>query len=190
MDRFFLSSITELTNRREVRRRGRLQCSVLAGAGSGKTRVLVHRIAWFECHAYELSLTCFDGGTFTNKAARRKCKDVSNNLFGVFLPPRHVGWYFMVWLTFFITRSLGDARNWKKTFRSWNSDDQITSHQTHYARTQVIDDTRWPQSEKRCLGLSMDKRRSRRAAHVPDSHDPLYQKYARTVYNLWRSLWT
>jgi len=50
---------------------------VLAGAGSGKTRVLVHRIAW-NVEAMGLNPSSIMAVTFTNKAAK-KCNQEFKN---------------------------------------------------------------------------------------------------------------
>ena len=124
---------------------------VLAGAGSGKTRVLVHRIGWLlatgQCSPFELLAV-----TFTNKAAREMRERIGNLLAaGLRENPDSAtdGLVRSMWIgTFHATarRLLLSHRReagFPDGFTVIDSDDQLRMIK-RLARELNIDDTRWP----------------------------------------------
>ncbi|KZN14448.1 DNA helicase II [Marinomonas sp. TW1] len=148
---------------------------VLAGAGSGKTRVLVHRIAWL-MHAYELSPYSLMAVTFTNKAAREMQGRIEE-LVGV--PPQGMWVGTFHGLAHRLLRAHWRDAGLKENFQIMDSDDQLRLIK-RIMRELSIDDTRWPPKQVAWF-INGQKDEGRRAAHVPDSHDP-FTKGMRELY--------
>ena len=148
---------------------------ILAGAGSGKTRVLVHRIAWL-MHAYEVSPFSIMAVTFTNKAAKEMQARIEQ-LVGV--PPQGMWVGTFHGLAHRLLRSHWRDAGLKENFQIMDSDDQLRLVK-RIMREQNIDETRWPPKQV-CWFINAQKDEGRRAAHVPDSHDP-FSKGMRELY--------
>ena len=88
---------------------------VLAGAGSGKTRVLVHRIAWL-IQTEGMSPYSIMAVTFTNKAAR-EMRGRIEELLGINPQGMWVGTFHG--LAHRLLRSTGRMPVCRKTSRSW-----------------------------------------------------------------------
>ena len=148
---------------------------ILAGAGSGKTRVLVHRIAWL-MHAYEVSPFSIMAVTFTNKAAKEMQARIEQ-LVGV--PPQGMWVGTFHGLAHRLLRAHWRDAGLKENFQIMDSDDQLRMVK-RIMREQNIDETRWPPKQV-CWFINGQKDEGRRAAHVPDSHDP-FSKGMRELY--------
>ncbi|MGB0941383.1 MAG: DNA helicase II [Marinomonas sp.] len=148
---------------------------ILAGAGSGKTRVLVHRIAWL-MHAYEVSPFSIMAVTFTNKAAKEMQARIEQ-LVGV--PPQGMWVGTFHGLAHRLLRAHWRDAGLKENFQIMDSDDQLRMVK-RIMREQNIDETRWPPKQV-CWFINAQKDEGRRAAHVPDSHDP-FSKGMRELY--------
>ncbi len=148
---------------------------VLAGAGSGKTRILVNRIAWL-MHTYQLSPCSIMAMTFTNKAAREMQYRIEE-LVGV--PPQGMWVGTFHGLAHRLLRAHWRDAGLKENFQIMDSDDQLRLVKRIMCEIN-IDNTRW-QPKQMCWFINGQKDKGRRAANVPDNHDP-FSKIMRELY--------
>lgn len=149
---------------------------VLAGAGSGKTRVLVHRIAWL-VQAEGVSPNSILAVTFTNKAAR-EMRERIDQLMKISTGSMWVGTFHG------IAHRLLKA-HWKdaglpQNFQILDSDDQLRMVKRIHKELE-LDESRWPPRQSQWF-INNQKDEGRRADHIQVlGHDPL-QKIQITVY--------
>ena len=149
---------------------------VLAGAGSGKTRVLVHRIAWL-IRAMDFSPWSILAVTFTNKAAREMRSRIEEMLH---IPPHGM------WVGTFhgLAHRLLKA-HWKEAglpqnFQILDSDDQLRLVK-RVCRQLDLDDARWPPKQAQWY-INGQKDEGLRAAHIDVPHGDLYGQTMLQVY--------
>ena len=112
---------------------------VLAGAGSGKTRVLVHRIAWL-LQAEQISPFGILAVTFTNKAAR-EMRGRIEELLGQSIGGMWVGTFHG--LAHRLLRTHWQEAGLPEDFYILDSDDQLRLIK-RINRSLRIDEERWP----------------------------------------------
>jgi DNA helicase II / ATP-dependent DNA helicase PcrA len=113
---------------------------VLAGAGSGKTRVLVHRIAWL-VETKQCSLDQILAVTFTNKAAQ-ELRGRLENLIGKSTKSMWVGTFHG--LTHRMLRLHYQRANLPQTFQILDADDQQRLLKRIITTQLNLDETQWP----------------------------------------------
>ncbi len=141
---------------------------VLAGAGSGKTRVLVHRIAWL-LQAEGLSPYSILAVTFTNKAAgemRARLED----LVGLQAGGLWVGTFHG--LAHRLLRAHWQEANLPQSFQILDSEDQLRALR-RLIRDMGLDENQWPAKESQWFinarkdeGLRPDKLTAGRDVHL------------------------
>lgn len=149
---------------------------VLAGAGSGKTRVLVHRIAWL-IRALDFSPWSILAVTFTNKAAREMRGRIEDMLH----IPTHGLW---VGTFHGLAHRLLKA-HWKEAglpqnFQILDSDDQLRLVK-RVCRELELDEARWPPRQAQWY-INGQKDEGLRAAHIEAPHGDLFAQTMLQVY--------
>lgn len=149
---------------------------VLAGAGSGKTRVLVHRIAWL-IRAESFSPWSVLAVTFTNKAA----KEMRNRIEEMMQISSHGLW---VGTFHGLAHRLLKA-HWKEArlpqnFQILDSDDQLRLVK-RVCRELDLDEARWPPKQAMWY-INGQKDEGLRAAHIEAPHGDAFAQTMLQVY--------
>ena len=143
---------------------------ILAGAGSGKTRVLVHRVAWL-IQVENVSPYAILAVTFTNKAAGEMRERVQQ------MQQSPVGG---MWIGTFhgiahrLLRMHAQQLGLPDAFQVLDSDDQFRMIK-RLLKAMNVDDSRWPPRQVQWY-INGQKDEGRRAKHIAPSSDHFEQK--------------
>jgi DNA helicase II / ATP-dependent DNA helicase PcrA len=146
---------------------------ILAGAGSGKTRVLVHRVAWLITHE-GVSAHSILAVTFTNKAAG-EMRGRIEELLGVPGGALWVGTFHG--LAHRLLRLHWREAGLPQTFQILDSDDQLRLVKK-VVKALELDDTRWVPRELQYF-INAQKDEGRRPAALADEGDQTRQMMIR-----------
>ncbi len=146
---------------------------VLAGAGSGKTRVLVHRIAWL-CQVEGISPFSVFAVTFTNKAAAEMRSRVEK-LQGVPASGMWVGTFHG--MAHRLLRTHWKEARLPQTFQILDSDDQYRMIR-RILKGLALDEAQWPPKQAQAF-INARKDEGQRPKHVDTAHNPIYQQLVR-----------
>ena len=146
---------------------------VQAGAGSGKTRVLVHRMAWLN-RVENVSPFAIMAVTFTNKAAREMRSRVEE-LLGQPIGPMWVGTFHGL-AHRFLRMHWAEAKL-PQAFQILDSDDQKALVK-RVVRTLELDEAHFPPNQVQWF-INGHKDEGRRPHHIDDRGDPITKEYVR-----------
>ena len=146
---------------------------VLAGAGSGKTRVLVHRIAWL-IEVEGIAPWGLLAVTFTNKAAN-EMRGRIETLLGQPVSGLWVGTFHG--LAHRLLRQHWQEAGLPQGFQILDSDDQLRLVR-RVLRALEMDEARWPPKQAQWF-INARKDEGRRPDSLPDSGDPTSRQWVR-----------
>ncbi len=149
---------------------------VLAGAGSGKTRVLVHRIAWL-INAEQVSPANILSVTFTNKAAHEMRGRVESmlgaNPFGLWMGTFHS-------IAHRLLRAHWQDAGLDQNFQIMDSDDQLRLVK-RLMKERNLDENHWQPRQLQGF-INTQKDEGLRAKHLDDGGNP----YQRTLISFYK----
>jgi len=148
---------------------------VLAGAGSGKTRVLVHRIAWL-MQIEHVSPGSILAVTFTNKAAKEMRHRVEE-LTGI--SPRHLWIGTFHSLAHRLLRTHWKQANLPENFQVIDSDDQLRLIKRIVRAMNIDENTYQPKQAQWFINEQKDE--GLRAAHI----QPFNDEWAQTMVTIY-----
>ncbi|MFQ3323698.1 MAG: DNA helicase-2/ATP-dependent DNA helicase PcrA [Pseudomonadales bacterium] len=154
---------------------------ILAGAGSGKTRVLVHRIAWL-MQTENVSPYSIMAVTFTNKSAK-EMRNRIEDLQGSSLRGMWVGTFHG--LAHRLLKSHWLDAGLPENFQILDSDDQLRVVK-RVTRALDLDDSQWPPRQSQWF-INSQKDEGKRAAHIDDWGD-LHHKTMVRIYQHYEEL--
>ena len=153
---------------------------ILAGAGSGKTRVLVHRISWL-IQAEGLSPGNILAVTFTNKAAAEMRGRIEDML-GYPIGGMWVGTFHG--LAHRLLRAHWKEAELPQSFQILDSDDQLRMLR-RLIRTMEIDEAQWPAKQAQWY-INSQKDEGLRAKHIQVGQD-LYSQKMLAIYQAYEN---
>ena len=153
---------------------------VLAGAGSGKTRVLVHRIAWL-CNVEGVSPYGLLAVTFTNKAAAEMRGRVESlletNLSGMWVGTFHS-------ISHRMLRAHWQQANLPQAFQILDSEDQFRLVK-RIMKGLELDESKWPAKQAQWF-INARKDEGLRAHQMQDNGDLTTRQFVR-IYSAYES---
>ena len=155
---------------------------VLAGAGSGKTRVLVHRIAWL-MQVDKVPPTGILAVTFTNKAAkemRYRIEQMMN------IPARGLWFGTFHGIAHRLLRAHYQDAGLPENFQVLDSDDQLRLIK-RVMRELQIDESRWPPKQAQWF-INGQKDEGLRAEHIQENPGDHFRATKLTVYRQYEKL--
>ena len=153
---------------------------VLAGAGSGKTRVLIHRLAWLiqVDHVSPLSILAV---TFTNKAAG-EMRERAQNLLNVSARSMWIGTFHGI--AHRILRMHWEDAGLPENFQILDSDDQHRILR-RLIKEEGLDEAQWPARQAQWY-INARKDEGQRPDAIEDMGHPMTAQWVR-IYQLYQS---